>query len=149
MRTKKSGVSPPQSPTLRPEQAKRRGSKKSAGGAQRRARARGDVDSTIRAIAEKIVREYQPEKIILFGSHAWGTPGPESDVDLLVVKESSKPRFERGIELHTKLYPPTAPMDILVYTPAELRDSIERRRNLFLQDIVENGRVLYDAHAVR
>lgn len=107
------------------------------------------IDPVVLKIAEKIAQEYQPEKIILFGSHAWGTPGPESDVDLLVVKESLKPRFERGIELREKLYPPATAMDLLVYTPAELRDSIQRRRNLFLEDVVKNGRILYDAHAVR
>jgi predicted nucleotidyltransferase len=39
----------------------------------------------IEEVAERIVREFNPERIILFGSHAYGTPGPDSDVDLLVV----------------------------------------------------------------
>ncbi|MFH1098907.1 MAG: nucleotidyltransferase domain-containing protein [Candidatus Uhrbacteria bacterium] len=114
----------------------------------RRKRARR-LDPVILKIAEKIAREYQPEKIILFGSHAWGTPGPDSDVDLLVVKESTQDRFERTRSLDTLLYPRRVGIDILVYTPAELDDSIQRRKNLFIQHIVENGRVLYDAHAVR
>ena len=80
---------------------------------------------------------------------AWGTPGPDSDVDLLVVKETDEPRFERAIELRKQLYPSTASMDLLVYTPTELQDAIDRKRNLFLEDIVRNGRVLYDTHAVR
>ncbi len=107
------------------------------------------LDPVILKIAEKIAREYQPEKIILFGSYAWGTPGPDSDVDLLVVKESREPRFDRGLDLHALFYPRNVSMDLLVYTPRELRDAIERKRNLFLENIVQRGRILYDAHDVR
>lgn len=113
------------------------------------ARKERPLNPVILKIADKIVREYQPEKIILFGSHAWGTPGPDSDVDLLVVKESNEPRFERTLALRRQLFPPIAPTDLLVYTSGELQNAIERKRNLFLEDVVAHGRTIYDAHRTR
>lgn len=101
------------------------------------------MEQKLKEITDKIVREYQPEKIILFGSYAWGEPGPDSDVDLLVVKDTGKPRRERERELDSLLFPRLAPMDILVYSYQELEDQINQNRNLFLEDIIKNGRVLY------
>lgn len=53
------------------------------------------VEKKIKEITNKIVREFDPEKVILFGSYAWGKPGPDSDVDLFVVKETSDPSLKR------------------------------------------------------
>lgn len=103
------------------------------------------LDPVILKIAEKIAREYHPEKIILFGSHAWGTPGPESDVDLLVVKKSRKRRIEREGELRTILFGNHFPaMDVLVYTPGELQRRLELG-DFFVHKLVDRGRVLYGA----
>ena len=97
----------------------------------------------IEDVAQKIGEKFHPEKIILFGSYAWGEPGPDSDVDLLVVIESNKTRIERQKELQAALFPRTLPIDLLVYTPAELEEQINKKRNLFLEDIIRNGVVLY------
>lgn len=102
------------------------------------------TEKEIRAITDKIVREYQPEKIILFGSWAWGIPHEDSDVDLLVVKKSLTPRRGRTYELRRILPPPSFAFDVLVYTPEELQKSINENKNLFIEDIVRNGRVLYE-----
>ena len=104
---------------------------------------RKNVEQELKEITEKIVREYQPEKIILFGSWAWGNPGPDSDVDLFIVKDSSKPKLERMREVDEIVFPRTVPLDILVYTPAEIDDSINKSGNLFIEDIVRNGKTLY------
>ena len=101
------------------------------------------IEEKINEIKDKIVREYKPEKIILFGSFAWGEPHEDSDVDLLVVMESNKPRIERQREVLSMMYPSDVPIDILVHTPRELEESINKNRNLFLEDIVHNGKVLY------
>ncbi|TSC78332.1 MAG: DNA polymerase subunit beta [Parcubacteria group bacterium Gr01-1014_33] len=101
------------------------------------------VEQKIREVADKIVAEFQPEKIILFGSWAWGKPHEDSDVDLLVVKDSTRPRIERERELYALLPRRDIAMDVLVYTRRELEDKINRDRNLFLEDIVHNGTVLY------
>lgn len=102
------------------------------------------VEQKLKEITDKIVKEYQPEKIILFGSWAWGEPGPDSDLDLLIVQESGKPRLERERELRKFLSPTGIALDILVYNPQELEKSINENRNLFIEDIVRNGKILYD-----
>ncbi|MDP3735228.1 MAG: nucleotidyltransferase domain-containing protein [bacterium] len=101
------------------------------------------VDKKIKTIVDTIVRTFKPEKVILFGSYAWGVPTEDSDVDLLVVGESAKPRRERERDIDRSLVPRTMPLDILAYTPKELREKIDDDRNLFLEDIVSNGTVLY------
>lgn len=101
-------------------------------------------EQKLKEITDKIVKEYQPEKIILFGSWAWGEPTPDSDADLLVIKYSSKPRPQRENDLNEILFPRDIPLDALVYTPEEVEESINRNRNLFIEDIVRNGKVLYE-----
>ena len=102
------------------------------------------TEQKLKEITEKIVKEFQPEKIIFFGSWVWGNPGPDSDVDLLIIKDSQKPRLERKRELYSLLFPPGVAMDILVYTPEELEESINVNRNLFIEDVVRNGKILYE-----
>lgn len=100
-------------------------------------------EQKIQEIIQKIVQEYQPEKIILFGSWAWGHPGEDSDIDLLIVKKSEKRRIDREREVGSMLSGNCIPVDILVYTPEELETSIHQNRNLFIEDIVHNGTMLY------
>lgn len=101
------------------------------------------VEQKLKEIIDKIVKEYQPEKIILFGSWAWGEPGPDSDVDLFIVKRSEKLRLDRERELQALLSPRQIPIDLLVYTPEEVEKSISKNHNLFVEDIWRNGKVLY------
>lgn len=108
-----------------------------------------EIEQKISAITDKIVREYRPEKVILFGSHAWGKPTPDSDVDLLIVKNSRKKRLDRQREITQILFPSGIAVDVLVYTPAEIEEKIHQDRNLFLKDIVENGLTLYDYDKIR
>lgn len=103
----------------------------------------------IQEIAEKIAKEFQPEKIILFGSWAWGKPNQDSDVDILVVKESNKPRMEREREVRSIFFSAGIPIDILVYTASELKEKIDGDRNLFLEDIINNGKILYANDKIR
>ena len=93
-------------------------------------------------ITKRIVEEYDPEKIILFGSFAWGKPGPDSDVDLLIIKRTDKNKFERVRDLRSKL-DAELPMDILIYTPEETVRSVSEYKNLFIEDILRHGKVLY------
>lgn len=98
----------------------------------------------IKKIAEKIKEEYKPEKIILFGSYAWGKPGKWSDIDLFIVKKSGKRRIDREYELRMKLIDDDfPPMDLLIYTPRE----VEKRFNIgdfFIKDIFSKGVMLYE-----
>ena len=98
---------------------------------------------TIRAIAEHIAEKYNPEQIILFGSHAYGNPTPWSDVDLLVVMDTPKGEMEAILEVARSL--PRLPfrVDIIVRS----RPVLEKRKKLgdwFLREITKNGKVLYE-----
>ncbi len=96
----------------------------------------------IRHIARRIGRRFHPQKIILFGSYAYGHPAPDSDVDLFIIMQSKRHPFERAVEISKLLDPRPFPVDILVRTPAE----IERRLSLgdpFIQEILSRGKVLY------
>jgi uncharacterized protein len=98
---------------------------------------------TIRAIAEHIARKFDPDQIILFGSHAYGKPSSWSDVDLLVVMATPKGEVETGLEIMKSLPKLSFHVDVI----ARSREVIERRKKLhdwFLIDITENGKVLYE-----
>ena len=97
----------------------------------------------IKNVADKIAKEYKPEKIILFGSYAWGVPTEDSDVDLLVIKDSKQLGREIAREINESIYPRLFPLDILAYTPSEVEKKINQDRNLFIEDVVNNGKVLY------
>ena len=97
----------------------------------------------IKKVTEKIVKEYKPEKIILFGSHAWGKPHLDSDVDLFIVKKSRKRQIDRMRELRMKLIGNNFPaMDLLIYTPKELSRRLAIG-DFFVREIIEKGKVLY------
>jgi len=79
------------------------------------------VLTTVEAIVERLVAGYAPDRIILFGSRAAGTARDDSDVDLLVVKETDRRPVERRIEVERLLADRALPIDVIVYTPEELR----------------------------
>lgn len=97
----------------------------------------------IRKLCKRIAEAYHPEKIILFGSHAYGTPTRESDVDLLIVMDyedqplgpTAKMRLELGL---------VTPMDLLVRTPEEVKKRVAEG-DMFMRSIVERGKVMYEA----
>ncbi len=99
----------------------------------------------IRAVVKQIVENFQPEKIILFGSYAYGQPKPESDVDLLVVMDTSLRSRQQRLEISRVLSPRPFPLDIIVRTPKQLEERIAMG-DLFLLEIVTGGKVLYEQH---
>ena len=100
---------------------------------------------SIRNVTRRIAEEFQPEKIVLFGSYAYGTPGPDSDVDLLVVMDTSLSSREQRLEISRVLSPRPFPMDILVRTPKDLAERL-KLGDSFLQDIINRGKVVYERH---
>jgi len=80
------------------------------------------TEEQIQAVVRRIVEGYAPDKIILFGSYAYGVPTEHSDLDLLIIKEKAEAkRVERAIAVRTLLwYSEAPPMDILIRTPAEM-----------------------------
>jgi len=100
------------------------------------------TNQKIQEVADKIVKEYQPEKIILFGSYAWGKPHKDSDVDLFIIKETQVAPLAR-IEMVDKIFSRREfPMDFLVYTPEQVEKRIAIE-DLFVKDVITNGKILY------
>jgi predicted nucleotidyltransferase len=98
---------------------------------------------TLQALVKDIVRKFHPQRIILFGSYAYGQPTRESDVDLLVIMQTALRPIEQAVAIRQAVKA-SFPMDLLVRT----RDQIERRLSLgdcFFKEIVSRGRVLYEA----
>ncbi len=103
----------------------------------------GISEALIQQVVERIVQECHPHKIILFGSLAWGKPKQESDIDLLVIMDSDLARPDiRAMQVKRLLYDFHCPMDLLVYTPEEVKACLQRG-NLFIREILEEGRLLY------
>jgi len=102
------------------------------------------IRKLILEVVEKIKREYQPEKIILFGSYAYGTPTEDSDIDLFIVKDTEKESIYRFAEVKKLIYEPerTIPISPLVYTPKEVNEQLSRG-NDFVGEVLEKGEVLY------
>ena len=95
-------------------------------------------------IRERLVQEFQPEKVILFGSHAWGQPTPDSDIDLMViVKHSTQSDYERAVRGYRCLSGINMPKDIIVKTKEEF-DFFRFVRASLEYQIAEEGKVLYD-----
>jgi predicted nucleotidyltransferase len=98
--------------------------------------------AAIRRFARQIAERFKPEKIILFGSYAYGTPHVESDVDLLVVMPA-KDVVSKAIQIDCAFERPFS-LDLLVRTPGQIERGI-RDDNWFLREIVEKGKLLYEA----
>ena len=97
---------------------------------------------TIRAMVTHIAERFNPEEIILFGSHAYGRPDGWSDVDLLVVMDTPKGEMEAALEISESLPPLSFSVDIIVRS----RSVLERRKKMgdwFLREVTQKGKVLY------
>lgn len=96
----------------------------------------------INEIVIQIKKQFQPQKIILFGSSAWGSPAEDSDIDLFLIMESNLRRDERARKIQKIFSDRTFPLDIIVYTPEEVEESLERG-NSFIEEILSKGTVLH------
>lgn len=102
------------------------------------------IQEQIDKIIQLIIDNYKPEKIVLFGSYAYGEPSEGSDLDLLIVKDSNLPRYKRAREIRKYLWGITdIPKDILVYTQAEI-DDWQNVKEAFITQVMANGKVLYE-----
>jgi predicted nucleotidyltransferase len=97
----------------------------------------------IQKIVQQIVAHFHPQKVILFGSYAHGTPTEDSDVDLLVVMETEEPPLHAAARIAAAIDHPCA-LDILVRRPSDLEASLARK-GVFATEVLTTGVVLYEA----
>ena len=100
------------------------------------------TDALLSEMVSKIVEHFHPDKVILFGSRAWGEPTRESDLDLLVVMDVDGSPIRKASEISRIARPRFLPMDIIVRTS----DEIEHRREIgdpFIKMIMNKGKMLY------
>jgi predicted nucleotidyltransferase len=94
-------------------------------------------------VTGRLVAEFQPEQVWLYGSHAWGTPTEDSDVDLMVVvRDSAESPIRRSQRAHRCLGGLRMPKDVIVPTRAQVDHYKHLRASLFHQ-VLEKGRKLY------
>lgn len=98
----------------------------------------------IARLCEQIVREFHPQRVILFGSHAYGQPSLDSDVDLLVVMPFEGSSREQAAKIRSCIDTPIA-LDLLVRTPEQLSERLAMD-DFFMREITEQGKVLYEAN---
>jgi uncharacterized protein len=99
--------------------------------------------SEIQRFATQIAREFAPEQVILFGSHARGTAGPDSDVDLLVIMPGDVSGARMAAEIITRLKP-TLPLELIVRSSRQMRERLALN-DYFLREVVSTGKELYAA----
>ncbi len=103
-------------------------------------------DYKIKSIVEKLIKFYKPDLILLFGSAANETISEDSDVDLLIVKETKKHPIWRRVEVR-KIIKADLPMDIIVLTPDEFQ-KLKQSGSMFIKDILKNGKILYEIESI-
>ncbi len=101
------------------------------------------AENKILEIIDKIAIGYQPDKVILFGSYASGKANEDSDLDLLIVKDSLLTRPERTANVRKLLFGSGLPIDIIVYTPYEIEKS-KVDKHSFIYEILNTGKTLYE-----
>ncbi len=101
-------------------------------------------EEQIQAVVRRIVEGYQPDRIILFGSYAYGTPHENSDLDLLIIKQNAEqPPIARDLKVRHLLWGgPMPPMDLFIRTPQEVSSAVAREFTVEAE-AVRKGRLLY------
>jgi predicted nucleotidyltransferase len=97
----------------------------------------------IKDFVQSIVREFSPQRVLLFGSYARGNPTEDSDVDLLVVMPTQKRTMQQALEIRQRI-PRKFPLDLLVKTPQDIASRVAMK-DAFLTGILAEGETLYES----
>lgn len=102
------------------------------------------MSEMIQTILNKLVADYAPERVVLFGSQINGEPDWDSDIDLLIIKETSDRFLDRWVEVQKILTGthPSTPVDTLILTPAEIKQRLAKG-DQFIAEILTSGKLLY------
>jgi UTP:GlnB (protein PII) uridylyltransferase len=102
------------------------------------------VSETLPRVVRRIAKTLKPQKIVLFGSYAYGTPTPDSDVDLLVIMDTEvRSPIQRAMPVMRLIVPRPFDTDVLVRTPAEIEAS-QQSGSPFITEILAKGKTLYE-----
>jgi predicted nucleotidyltransferase len=101
-----------------------------------------ELDKELNRIVDITIKEYQPEKIVLFGSIAEGKIHEWSDIDMLIIKDTSLRPIDRCLELF-RLIQPRVGVDLFIYTPDEVKTLLDEQYS-FLLNILKRGKVMYE-----
>lgn len=96
----------------------------------------------IQAFVDEVVRQFQPERVVLFGSYAYGQPNEDSDVDLLVIMPHPGAGIEQAARIRQTIRA-GFPMDLIVRSPAAIRKRV-KMGDSFIGEILEKGQVLHE-----
>lgn len=104
------------------------------------------IEEMISEIVSKIKKEYYPSKIILFGSYAYGHTDRDSDIDLLIIKNTQERPIDRQVAVTRIVSDPKrlVPLEVIVLTPEEVHERLEIG-DQFLKQILDKGEILYEA----
>ncbi len=103
-----------------------------------------ELNPAVAAVVGRLAAAYRPLRMILFGSRARGEAGPDSDIDLLIIKETAEPYLVRqdSVRIAVQGSHPRIPFDPIVLTPAELQSRLDAG-DLFLAAILRDGKLVY------
>lgn len=107
------------------------------------------IKNMIFEIVDKIKEEYQPDKIILFGSYAYGHPDRDSDIDFLIIKDTPERHIDRMAEVTKIASDPRRliPLEVIVLTPGEISERLQVG-DQFVREILDKGEILYEASRI-
>ncbi len=97
----------------------------------------------MQSYCDAVAQEFRPQKIILFGSYAYGQPTADSDVDLLVILPFRGNDLTKAIQIRSRFDTPF-PMDLLVRKPKFIASRL-RERDMFVEEVMTQGRVMYES----
>ena len=100
------------------------------------------INAQIKNLCRQIVEGFNPQKIILFGSYAYGKPNEDSDVDLLVIMPFEGRNSQKAIEIRQKIKT-SLPLDLLVRTSKQVQERVEME-DFFMREITQKGKILYE-----
>lgn len=99
-------------------------------------------EKKIREVSKFVVKKFSPEKIILFGSYAWGKPNKNSDVDFCIITKT-KNTSKTKREIDGAIFPRPFAIDIIIYTPKQFSDRL-KEDDFFVKELSTKGKILYE-----
>ena len=103
-----------------------------------------NIIKQISSIGKIIATQFNPERIVLFGSYAYGRPGLDSDIDLFVILSHEGLAARKAAEIRLAL-PTDLPIDIIVRSPDKVKERL-KMHDYFISEIIEKGHVIYESN---